>query len=60
MIIGIPCSGKSYYCKDKYNNSNAIIILTDEIRKEITGHMNMKRIVIIWCLILLKVELINF
>lgn len=37
MMIGIPCSGKSYYCKDTYNNSNTIIISTDEIRKEITG-----------------------
>ncbi|MDU1312478.1 MAG: ATP-binding protein [Clostridium septicum] len=37
MMIGLPCSGKSHYCKEKFYNSNTIVISTDEIRKEITG-----------------------
>lgn len=38
MLIGIPCSGKSTYAKElSLKDPRALIISTDEIRKEITG-----------------------
>jgi len=46
VLIGIPCSGKSFYAEKIAELNNAVIISTDEIRKELTGtyeyleHMN--------------------
>lgn len=37
ILIGIPCSGKSYYAKKYLKSKSSVIISTDEIRKEYTG-----------------------
>lgn len=37
ILIGMPCSGKSYYANSLAENKNAIVISSDEIRKELTG-----------------------
>src|SRR5471030_2275033 len=37
ILIGIPCSGKTYYAKKYLKAQNTIIVSTDEIRKEHFG-----------------------
>jgi predicted kinase len=36
MLVGIPCSGKSYYAEIHFKPKNIKIVSTDEIRIEIT------------------------
>jgi Predicted kinase len=38
MLIGIPCSGKSYYAEKEFKSKNIKIVSTDEIRIELTGN----------------------
>lgn len=37
ILVGIPCSGKSYYAKKIFEPKNIKIVSTDEIRIEISG-----------------------
>lgn len=37
ILIGIPCSGKSYYAEKEFKSKNIKIISTDEIRAQLTG-----------------------
>jgi predicted kinase len=37
ILIGIPCPGKSYYANSLAENQNAIVISSNEIRREKTG-----------------------
>lgn len=37
ILVGIPCSGKSYYAKKFFEPKNIKIVSTDEIRIEISG-----------------------
>lgn len=37
ILIGIPCSGKTYYAEKYLANKDTIIVSTDDIRKETYG-----------------------
>lgn len=40
FMVGLPASGKSTYAKELSKNYNAIILSSDEIRKELCGDEN--------------------
>ena len=42
IIIGLPGSGKSTYCKDYVNVHKGVHISSDEIRKELYGDENIQ------------------
>lgn len=43
ILIGIPCSGKSYYAKKYLKPKGVVIISTDKIRKEYAGTMQFSK-----------------
>lgn len=40
MMVGLPASGKSTYAKKLADKENAIILASDELRKELFGNVN--------------------
>lgn len=40
MLVGLPASGKSTYAKKLSKKENAIILSSDELRKELFGNIN--------------------